>query len=275
MSPHDQHLVEQLAGLRSLSAACLLGILWWIESIAPLFPGRGRRLSHNAANLGIALLNSVIAAGGTLAVLGATELAARTDFGLVRQVELPTWSQWMLGLLLLDCWQYWWHRLNHRVSFLWRFHAMHHADAELDASSGVRFHPVEMGLSFGARLVVLPLIGLTLPQVLLYEAIALPIVLFHHANIRTPERFDRILRLLVVTPRMHVVHHSMHQPETDSNYSSVLSIWDRLFGSLLLRPHPERIRLGLPDWRERDWRRLPTMISRPFRNRPESRPDAE
>ena len=135
----------------------------------------------------------------------------------------------------------------------------------MDASSGVRFHTVEMVFSFLARLAVLPLLGITLPQRLLYEALSLPVILFHHSNLRISNRADRSLRWLIATPWMHYVHHSRWQPETDSNYTSFLSVWDRLFGTFKLRAKLEEISLGLDDYAEHEWRRLPGQLVAPFR----------
>jgi len=115
---------------------------------------------------------------------------------------------------------------------------------------------------------VVPLLGLTIPQLLVYEAISLPVILFHHSNLRLPARVDRSLRWLIVTPWMHYVHHSRWQPETDSNYTSFLSIWDRIFGSFRLREKPQEISLGLDHWDEREWRTLPGMLAAPFRKAP-------
>jgi sterol desaturase/sphingolipid hydroxylase (fatty acid hydroxylase superfamily) len=186
---------------------------------------------------------------------------------------MPPWLHWLAAIVLLDCWQYWWHRFNHRIPLLWRFHAVHHADAELDASSGVRFHTVEITLSFLARLLVLPLLGITIPQLLVYEALALPVILFHHSNLRIPATVDRSLRWLIVTPWMHYVHHSRFQPETDSNYSSFLSIWDRLFRSFRLRAKPQEIELGLDHWSRSESRKLPGMLAAPFRSHRNSTQD--
>jgi sterol desaturase/sphingolipid hydroxylase (fatty acid hydroxylase superfamily) len=259
---------EWLAHSRPILAAVTLAALWTIESVAPMFLGRRHRFSHVAANLALAGINAVIASAFAFAILGVTEWARARSFGLLNLAPLPGWLHWLGAILLFDCWQYWWHRFNHRAPFLWRFHAVHHSDAEMDASSGVRFHTGEMVLSFLARLVVLPILGLTLPELLLYETISLPIILFHHSNLGISERFDRCLRWLIVTPRMHYVHHSRWQPETDSNYTSLLSIWDRLFGSFRLRDQPAGISLGLDNYEEREWRRLPGMLAAPFRKRP-------
>lgn len=256
---------------RHVAAAVVLAVLWTAESIAPMFVGRERRVSHNATNLGLALINGLIASSFAFAILGVTTWAGERPFGLLNLTALPVWLHWAGAIVLFDCWQYWWHRINHRVPLFWRFHAVHHSDAEMDASSGVRFHTVEMVFSFLARLAILPLIGVTIPQLLLYEAISLPVILFHHSNLRLSSRADRALRWLIVTPWMHYVHHSRWQPETDSNYSSFLSIWDRLFGSFRLREKPAEIVLGLDHYEEREWRQLPGILLSPFkRGRPRS-----
>ncbi|MFN0068213.1 MAG: sterol desaturase family protein [Limisphaerales bacterium] len=267
MSGSEQELVQALRQDRLLVAALALAALWTAESVAPMFTGRCRRVSHGAANLALAGLNAAVTAAFAFGLLAVTEAARANGFGLLHWLRLPAPLEWAAALVLFDAWQYGWHRLNHRLPFLWRFHAVHHADAELDASSGVRFHTAEIALSFAARLAVAPLLGLTVPQLLLYELIALPVILFHHANLRLPERADHALRWLIVTPRMHYVHHSRWQPETDSNYSSLLSVWDRLFGSFRLRDKPQEIALGLDDWQESEWRRLPGMLAAPFRRR--------
>jgi len=251
-------------------AAGVLVVLWLLESIVPMFIERKRRLSHDVSNLALGLLNAVVAA--TLfgaAMLLVTEWARQQPFGLLHWLDMPTWIAWPIGLLLFDMWMYIWHVLNHKVPLLWRFHAVHHADREVDASTALRFHTGEIILSGIARLAVLPLIGLTMPQLLVYELIFLPVIMFHHSNVRVPGHLDAILRWVIVTPWMHWVHHSRWQPETDSNYASVLSIWDRVFGTFRLRADPRTIDLGLDDQREehdaRQWRTLWGMLRRPFR----------
>ncbi len=269
MSPDgpDQQLVGLILGSRYVVAAVLLATLWTAEALVPMYAGRVGRLTHGLTNLGLALLNALVAYVAAFGVLFVTEYSRTHGLGLLHLVETPVWLNWVLALVLLDCWQYWWHRINHVVPVFWRFHAVHHSDAEMDATSGVRFHTVEIILSMCARLAVLPLLGLTVPQVLLYETLSLPVILFHHSNIRLPNGADRALRWLIVTPWMHWVHHSRFQPETDSNYSSFLSVWDRLFGSFRLRADPHEIELGLDDWEDREWRSLPSMLRKPFHKR--------
>jgi sterol desaturase/sphingolipid hydroxylase (fatty acid hydroxylase superfamily) len=253
--------------LKPAGAAAALAVLWALESAAPMFEGRRGRAAHGLANLALGVLNAGVAVLFAGATLWVTEQARARGWGLLHLVALPPLAATALAVVLMDGWMYLWHRLNHRVPFLWRFHAVHHADAEMDATSGLRFHTGEIAMSSLARLAVLPLLGLTVGQVLLYETLLLPVILFHHSNVRVPARLDRVLRLVIVTPWMHWVHHSEWRPETDSNFSSVFSFWDRVFGSFRLRERPREIRLGLGMADERAWRSLPGMLAMPFRRR--------
>ncbi len=251
---------------KPLAATLCLALLWSLEGVIPMFEGRERRGRHDLANLGLGVFNAlVVSLLFATATLGITTWAEDVGFGLLNVIELTPWIAALSAVVLFDAWQYVWHRLNHRVPFLWRFHAVHHADADLDASAGLRFHTGEILLSSVARLAVLPLLGMTLGHVLLYETILLPVILFHHSNIRVPESLDRWLRLLIVTPWMHWVHHSDWQPETDSNYSSILSVWDRIFRSFRLRRNPGTIHLGL-GLAEPEWRTIRGMMLMPLRS---------
>lgn len=266
LSDPEIQFVEMISRSRYLTATIMLAALWFAESLAPMRAFRHRG-AHGAANLGLALINGAVVFLGAFAILGTTQLSRTEGFGLLHRFESPVWLNWLLAVVLLDCWQYWWHRINHEVGFLWRFHAVHHSDAEMDVTSGVRFHTFEIAFSVLARLLVLPLIGITVPQLALYELLSLPVILFHHSNIRLPYAADSALRWLIVTPWMHQVHHSRLKPETNSNYSSFLSAWDRLFGSFRLRRNPGEISLGLDGWDERQWRGLPGMLAAPFQSR--------
>lgn len=257
--------VGSLQSLRGAGGAVVLGALWIAESIAPLYVGRTRRLSHDLSNLTLAALNLPVAAALAGLLFAVADSAQRVQAGLLHWLPVSSALQWVLAFLLLDAWQYAWHRLNHAVPWLWRFHAVHHADAELDATSGIRFHLGELIASFLARLAILPVLGITAPQLILYEAVSLPFVLFQHANLRLPSRLDAVLSVLLVTPNMHVVHHSRWQPETDSNFSSVFSFWDKLFGSYRHHPRPWEIQLGLDDWPVAAWRTVRGMWTAPWK----------
>lgn len=251
---------------KPLGAAIGLGVLWLLEGSLPMFEGRRARGRHGLSNLVLGVGNAAIAsfvfAAATLLV---TEAARERSVGLLHLLDLPPAARIGLAIVLFDLWQYVWHRLNHRVPLLWRFHSVHHSDREMDATTAFRFHTGEIILSSTARLAVLPVLGLTIGEVLIYETILLPIILFHHSNVRVPHSLDRLLRWLIVTPWMHWVHHSDYKPETDSNYSSVFSVWDRLFGSFRIRSDPGEITLGLEDMERREWATLTGMLATPFR----------
>ena len=130
---------------------------------------------------------------------------------------------------------YAWHRINHRVPFLWRFHRVHHSDAQMDVTTASRFHTGEIALSSLLRIPLILALGVTAWQLVLYETMMFGVVQFHYANIALPPRAESVVSRVIVTPTMHKVHHSRWQPETDSNYSAMLSVWDRLFGSFRRR----------------------------------------
>ena len=261
-------MTESVFAFKPVMAAAALAVMWLLEGLIPMFEGRERRVRHDAPNVVLGVANALVVAlvfaGATLV---ATEWARTNSFGVLHWLGMEGVRAFALAFVLFDMWQYLWHRLNHKVPLLWRFHAVHHADRELSASSGLRFHTGEIVLSSCARLAVLPLLGMTVAQVLLYEAVLLPIILFHHGNVGVPARADRWLRWLIVTPWMHWVHHSDYQPETDSNYSSVFSFWDRIFGSFRLVSDPRALTLGLEETERRDWATLPGMLAMPFRSR--------
>ena len=261
-------MIDLLSTYKPVVATVALGVMWLLEGLIPMFEGRRERARHDASNVALGVANAAVAslifAGATLV---ATEWARANSFGVLHWLGARGVWGFVLGFVILDLWQYFWHRLNHGIPFLWRFHAVHHADRDLGASSGLRFHTGEIVLSSVARLAILPLLGMTVGQVLVYEAVLLPIILFHHGNVGVPAAADRWLRWLIVTPWMHWVHHSDYQPETDSNYSSVFSFWDRIFRSFRLVGDPRALTLGLEDMKRGDWATLQGMLAMPFRKR--------
>jgi sterol desaturase/sphingolipid hydroxylase (fatty acid hydroxylase superfamily) len=229
---------------------CLAALLAWetAQPYFPLFRRAGERARHGAANLALGLLNvavvALLFAGLWLAV---TEWAAAHRFGLLNAFAFPPWLRVVLAVLVLDAWTYAWHRLNHRVPFFWRFHRWHHADRAMDVTTASRFHTGEIVLSSIVRVPLLLVIGCGIGELALYELLLFAVVQFHHANLALPERLDRALRLVIVTPTLHKVHHSVVRAECDSNYSSLFSWWDRLGGTRRVCAAPERIVFGLDD----------------------------
>lgn len=251
--------------LPTLMIVCGLILLWTLETWVPAAKGRHDRLRHAVRNLSLGLLNAtapaLLAAALTARIVIQAENAG---FGLLRVFPLPPVIATIGAVLLFDGWMYLWHRANHQFHFLWRFHRVHHSDPEMDATSATRFHTGEILLSSALRLAVIPLLGLTLGQLLIYELLMLPVILFHHSNVSFPERWDRWLRFVLVSPALHRLHHSRERVETDSNYSTVFSFWDRIGKTLRLRQDRRPVDFGLTEYDGEEWQRMSGLLTTPF-----------
>lgn len=188
------------------------------------------------------------------------------NWGIFNRVNLTGWSELLLSLVLLDLLIYLQHRLFHRLPVLWRFHRMHHTDLDLDVSSGNRFHPVEIALSLLIKMAAVLLLGISAPAILLFEVILNATSLFSHANLNLPISLDRWLRLVLVTPDMHRVHHSIHPAETDSNFGFCQPWWDRLLGTYHDQPRDghTRMLIGLREFRDQQQLGLLQLLKIPF-----------
>ena len=184
------------------------------------------------------------------AALSALEWSSERPFGLIHAIPMPVAVQFIIAFLLMDLAFYWWHVANHRIPFLWRFHNVHHIDPDLDVSTAFRFHVGEVALSTVFRIVQVSVIGLSVWMFAVYEIVFQANTLFHHTNVRLPIRFERLLNLVIVTPRMHGIHHSQVRDETNSNYSVVFSWWDRLHRTLGLNIPQSEIVIGVPGYAE-------------------------
>lgn len=200
-----------------------------------------RNVALGALSFGILAAVQPHALDWTTRFVGAHELA-----WMRQRTGWPPGSRIVLSFLFLDLTLWIWHWANHKVPFLWRFHLVHHVDRDLDASTALRFHFGEFTLSIGFRAVQFALIGGDLALLAAWQSAVFACVLFHHSNLRLPEKVDRWLSFLIVTPRMHGIHHSKVHAETDSNWSSLLSMWDRLFGTFRDDVPQDRIEIGVP-----------------------------
>jgi sterol desaturase/sphingolipid hydroxylase (fatty acid hydroxylase superfamily) len=217
------------------------------EALSPLRRRTQPRLRRWLRNLGTALI--AFAAARPLQLLLLIPFAAwlqELKLGLLHLVDLPALPELVLALLMLDATLWYWHWANHRVGLLWRFHAVHHEDKDVDASTALRFHFGELSLSVAWRALQVVIVGAAPAHLAVYTLVLTISALFHHANLRLPFAVERVLVQLVVTPRMHGIHHSTVLRETDSNYSSILSIWDRLHRTLRLDRPQDEITIGLP-----------------------------
>jgi sterol desaturase/sphingolipid hydroxylase (fatty acid hydroxylase superfamily) len=195
----------------------------------------------------------------------ALDYVSEQQFGLLQWLDVPAATQHIIGFLLLDLTFYYWHRANHAVSFLWRFHNAHHIDPDLDVSTAFRFHFAEVAMSAMFRVVQVVAIGVSPVTYAVYELVFQANTLFHHSNVRLPLVLERTLNKILVTPRMHGVHHSEVRRENTSNFSSVFSWWDRLHATLRLNVPQSRIFIGIPAYTAAADNQLKGMLEMPFR----------
>jgi len=214
------------------------------------------RLGRNLGLFGLNLLLS------PLLVLPVTAWADGFTLGL-RPAWWTGWPGLLLDLLLLDLWIYWWHRANHEIPFLWRFHRVHHLDETLDVTSAVRFHLGEVALSTGARAALIVAFDIPLISVVLFEGLVLAAAIFHHSNAALPPSLERRVARLVVTPGIHWVHHHAIRADTDSNYATVLSLWDHVFRSRSRTARTATMPIGVEGERDRP---LLALIASPIRS---------
>ncbi len=241
--------------IRLPAALAVLALLVLWETLGPFLPLYGggphatrERLVHGGRNLAIGLVNGAVARFGFLGAWIATmEWSREYPFGVLHWIALPDWLGWTAAILLLDSWTYAWHRLNHAVPGLWRFHRLHHSDRQMDATTAHRFHLGEIVLSSIARVPVLALIGCSMEQFAVYEIALFAVVQFQHANVGLPDALDRVLRVVIVTPHLHKVHHSVVVAEQNTNFSSLFSWWDRAARTGRLSSDQSAIVFGVDD----------------------------
>ncbi len=226
--------------------ASALVLVWVLESVIPFIHGRSHRLQHAGRNLGLGLVNSVLSGLITVALLTMViTRAENSQFGLLRLLALPDFAANIFAIFLLDGWMYLWHRVNHVIPFLWSLHRVHHSDREMDVTTAVRFHPGEILISTGLRLMLIALLGLSLTQILLYDTLLVVVIFLHHSNINLPFFIDKLLRVIITTPSLHRVHHSPVTREANSNFGSVFSFWDRIARTFRLRNDQTAIVYGV------------------------------
>ncbi len=240
--------------------------LAWAERRRPLRRATEPKPRREARNLAVAGMGA-LALRLTEAPVAArlTALVERRRLGLLKIVRLPRWLEVALAVVLLDYTLYLWHVLTHRVPVLWRLHAVHHADLDLDASTALRFHFAELALSTPWRAAQILVLGVGPRAFSVWQTLLLLSVLFHHSNVRLPAEAERRIRRFIVTPSLHGIHHSTVEEERDSNWSSGLTLWDRLHGTLRLDVPQDEIEIGIPSRRDPREVGLIEILSMPFR----------
>jgi len=227
----------------------------------------GRRLRW-PGNLGILAIDIVaVRLLVPTAAVGVALIAAAHGWGLFNMLGLPAWAAIPVGVIVLDLVIYTQHVVFHHVPLLWRLHRMHHADLDIDVTTGVRFHPLEILLSLAIKMAAVVVLGVPAPAVLIFEVLLNATSMFNHSNVVLPPRLDLVARWIVVTPQMHQVHHSIERAETDSNFGFNLPWWDRLFGTYRAQPAAgeQGMTIGLPIFRDGAELGIVRLLTQPFR----------
>jgi len=254
--------------MAELTAIILPGMFVFLllaEQAIPLRQRTNRLLPRLLKNL---ILTATVFLVGTLVVrnagIGASSWTTERGIGVVFLVPLPGWGRMAMGILLMDLTFYYWHRANHRIRLLWRLHNVHHIDPDLDVSTSYRFHFGEIAYSSAFRVAQMLVVGANPLTYTIYETIFSAETMFHHSNIRLPIGLERLLNKIIVTPRMHGVHHSAVGSETNSNYGVIFPWWDRLHRTLLLNVPQSSISIGVPGYCESHDNRFWNLVKMPF-----------
>ena len=252
-----------LAG--GLAVAGWFGLLLWLERRSALRQEVEPKPVRDARNLAVAAAGAVVVQAVEMPIVRRlASLVERRRWGLVPRLGIPRSLQTALAVVLMDYTLYLWHVLTHRVPFLWRFHQVHHMDRDLDASTALRFHFGELGISVAYRSAQVLAIGTTPRALALWQNLLMISILFHHSNVRLPLSLERRLARIVVTPRLHGIHHSKAPDEISSNWSSGLTVWDWLHGTLRTDVPQDEIRIGVEGFDSAEQVTLPKILSLPF-----------
>jgi sterol desaturase/sphingolipid hydroxylase (fatty acid hydroxylase superfamily) len=242
----------------------LLMALW--EALAPRRHPHFSRAQRWPSNLGLVAIDAItVRLLVPLGAVGMAVIAEQRHWGVLNHLELPAYVAVPVAVLFLDLVIYLQHRLFHAVPILWRLHMVHHADLDFDVTTGVRFHTIEILLSLGIKMAAVAVLGASAMAVLIFEILLNATSMFNHGNVWLPGPIDRVLRLLVVTPEMHRIHHSVHRRETNSNFGFNLPWWDFIFGTYRRQPADghEGMTIGLTQFRESWVQRLHWMLLMP------------
>ncbi len=239
---------------------------WVLEGILPLFAFQYRKVRHAGMNLFFTLTTTIVGFGLAGALLWASDFTSSRQIGLLYLVEMPLWAKVILGILLLDLiGAYFVHWVEHHVTWMWKFHLVHHSDTHVDVTTGLRHHPGEIVFRVGFTILAVLIIGAPIGVVMLYQSLSVLFAHITHANINLPRRVDRWLSWGLVTPGMHKVHHHYQQPLTDTNFGNIFSVWDRLFGTFAYVPDLQSLTYGIDTHMKAEENdRLRNLLAIPF-----------
>jgi sterol desaturase/sphingolipid hydroxylase (fatty acid hydroxylase superfamily) len=273
-----EYLSSQLSGEAGIRLGFFFGVFAGVGVLEYIAPRRALTTSKTQrwlANLTLTFINAALPRLlAPILPVALAVLCRERGWGMLNNVEAPAWAEVIIGVVVLDLAIYLQHVMFHALPVFWRIHRMHHADLDFDVTTGLRFHPLEITLSMGIKLAVIVAMGPPVAAVIAFEVLLNATAMFNHANLRLPLPLDRVLRLVVVTPDMHRVHHSVVIREANSNFGFNLPWWDRLFGTY--KPQPEAghegMTIGLGKYRDPKRLTLRWLLAMPFRGKPAGHP---
>jgi sterol desaturase/sphingolipid hydroxylase (fatty acid hydroxylase superfamily) len=239
-------------------------ILWCVESLVPLYVYDRHRLRRALPNVALTVLLVLTNLASSVVTAGVAKVGNNERLGLFFVFAMPPWLTAVLGIMALDLFTYFAHVLMHKTSLGWRFHRVHHSDTEVNVTTAFRQHPGETVWRILWHVLAIAIFGIPLWVVVVYLVVSTLNAQLEHTNIRLFAPLDRVLRLFLVTPNMHKVHHSREQTETDSNYSNILSIWDRVFGTYTPTVEFGRLSYGLDGFDDAKKQTLPALLKLPL-----------
>lgn len=261
------------AWMRLYAFLSVFAVMAVAELLLPMRELKASKAGRWITNLSIVVIGGLVIRAMAafvvpLAAVAVAVAAERNGWGLLNQVALPGWLEALLAVVALDFAIWFQHLVAHKIPLLWRLHQMHHADVDIDVTTAIRFHPIEIALSMLWKIACVLALGASPEAVLVFEIVLNGLAMFNHANVALPPALDSVLRLAIVTPDMHRVHHSVTRAEHDSNYGFNLSVWDRAFGTYTAQPEHGHLgmTIGLPQYQSEAPTRLGWSLLLPFRS---------
>jgi sterol desaturase/sphingolipid hydroxylase (fatty acid hydroxylase superfamily) len=264
-------IIHHEGPVRLSSYLIMLGMMLFLEHQFAARPSLSSKLKRWANNILLSTMSGLFTRYALpILATGAALWASEHGIGLFNQLEITAWISVPASIILLDLIVYWQHRITHALPILWRLHAVHHADKEVDASTGGRFHPLEIALSMLLKIGVVVALGCPVFAVILFEVLLNASATFNHSNIRLHPQLERFFRYWLVTPAVHRIHHSVIPRETDSNFGFFLIIWDKLFNTFNSEPEAgeHKLLLGLPLPQDMNTQFVGDLLIFPFRYQP-------
>jgi sterol desaturase/sphingolipid hydroxylase (fatty acid hydroxylase superfamily) len=257
-------MIQKLADFQPVILIVILLLMYNLERWIPYLTGPVNKKKHDRNNLVLSIISFAINGALSLVVLNMLTQTASKQWGLLNQFNLPSWIKIVLGILLIDFGSYIFHNISHKLPLLWRIHRVHHSDPSINASSSLRFHPIDVVLSQCLWPVFwIVLMGISMTSFIIYGTLALPLLVLQHSNFKIPSWIEKYGRYIFSTPGWHKIHHADEQSLTDSHYGDVFTFWDRIFGTW--RPtRPEEIKYGLPDFAYEERQKALFLLKSPF-----------